>query len=316
MHRISKIKQSDWIKPYIIFKTEKRKEATNEADKNLFKFFNNAVYSKTMENMKKIMKIRVTTTEKEFLKYPSRTTYINRNIYGKDFVVIHEKKESLTLNKPIYVGNTVLKLSKLAMYEFFYNFLKQKCDNVELLYMDTNSFITKITDEKFDEIMFENKQFFDLSNFSKDCKYYSGDNNKVPGKMKHKNGGAPIIEFISSKPKSNTVIDVNNYEKIVHKGHNSNIKSDEFKDVINNKKVIRHPMKEITFKNYKMYTQENNKISLSYFDDKRYIIEDGINTLAYGHKDIPKNDLKKYFYICNKDIYRCYQIFRISILFY
>ena len=284
------------MKPYIIFNTEKRKEATNEADKNLLKLFNNAVYSKSMENMKKRMKIRVTTTEKEFLKYPSRPTYINHSIYGKDFVAIHEKKESLVLNKPIYVGNTVLKLSKLTMYEFFYNFLKQKCKNVELLYMDTDSFIIEITDEKFDEIMFENKQFFDLSNFSKDCKYYSGDKNKVPGKMKHENGGAPIIEFISSKPKSNTVIDVNNYEKSVHKGHNSNIRSDEFKEVINNKKVIRHPMKKITSKNHKMYTQENNKISLACFDDKRYIIEDRINTLKYGHKDIPKNDLKKYFF--------------------
>ena len=84
--------------------------------------------------MKKRMKIRVTTTEKEFLKYPSRPTYINHNIYGKDFVVIHQKKELLTLNKPIYAGNAVLKLTKLAVYEFFYNFLKQKRKNVELLH--------------------------------------------------------------------------------------------------------------------------------------------------------------------------------------
>ena len=134
--------------------------------------------------------------------------------------------------------------------------------------------------------------------------------------MKDEYGGTPIIEFISPKPKLHAIIDVNNYEKSFHKGHNSNIGSDEFKDVINNKKVIRHPMKKIAFKNHKMYTQENNKISLACFDDKRYIIEDKINTLKYGHKDIPKNDLKKCFYIYNKDICRCYQIFRISILFY
>ena len=78
-----------------------------------------------MENMRKRMKVSVTTTEKEFLKYASRPTYINHNIYGKDFVVIHEKKELLTLNKPIYVGCTVLELRKLAMYEFYYNFLKK-----------------------------------------------------------------------------------------------------------------------------------------------------------------------------------------------
>ena len=175
--------QSDWMKPYIDFNTKRRKEATNEADKNLLKLFNNAVYGKTMENMRKRMKVRVTTTEKEFLKYASRPTYINHNIYGKDFVVIHEKKELLTLNKPIYVGCTVLELRKLVMYEFYYNFLKKKCKNVKLSYMDTDSFILEITNENFDEIMFENKEFFDLNNYSKDCKYYCGDNKKVPGKQ-------------------------------------------------------------------------------------------------------------------------------------
>ena len=79
-------------------------------------------------------------------------------------------------------------------------------------------------------------------------------------------------------------------KKNIHKGHNSNIRSNEFKDIIINKRVLRHKMKKITPKNHKMYTQENNKISLSSCDDKRYIIEDGITTLAYGHKDIPKNE--------------------------
>ena len=79
------------MKPYIDFNTERRKEATNEADKNLLKLINNAAYGKTMENMRKIMKVRIRITEKEFLKYASRLTYINQNIYGKDFLFIHEK---------------------------------------------------------------------------------------------------------------------------------------------------------------------------------------------------------------------------------
>ena len=116
VHRILEFKQSDWMKSYIDFNTERRKEATNEADKNLFKLLNNAVYRKTMENMRKRMKIRITKTPKDFLKYASRPTYISHNIFGKNLVVIHEKKELLTLNKPIYVGCTVLELSKLEMY--------------------------------------------------------------------------------------------------------------------------------------------------------------------------------------------------------
>ena len=103
MHKILEFKQSAWIKPNIDFDTQKRKEATNEADKNLFKLLNNAVYGKTMENMRKRMKTRITKTTKDFLKYASRPTYINQDIFGKKLVAIHEKKEVLNLNKPIYM---------------------------------------------------------------------------------------------------------------------------------------------------------------------------------------------------------------------
>ena len=119
------------MKPYIDFNTQKRKEATNEADKNLFKLLNNAVYGKTMENMRKRIKIRITKTQKDFLKYAWRPTYIGNKTFGKNLVAIHEKKELLTLNKPVYVGCTVLELRKLAMYKFYYD--KEK-KNVKILY--------------------------------------------------------------------------------------------------------------------------------------------------------------------------------------
>ena len=158
--------------------------------------------------------------------------------------------------------------------------------------MDTDTFIIEITDENLDEIMYEYKEYFDLSNLPKDCIYHCGDNKKVPGKMKDEYGGTPIIEFISSEPKSCTLIDVNNYEKSTHKGHSSNLKSSEFRDVVNNKKVIKHPMKKIISKNHKIYTHHSNKISLSCFDDKRYIKDDGIHTLAQRIIYI-----KKYFFL-------------------
>ena len=129
VHRILEFKQSTWMKPYIDFNTQKRKEATNEADSNLFKQFNNAVYGKTMENMRKRIKIRITTNEKDFIKYSSRPTCISHVKFGKNLVVIHEKKELLTLNKPIYVGCTVLELSKLEMYKYHYGFMKENVEN-------------------------------------------------------------------------------------------------------------------------------------------------------------------------------------------
>ena len=108
MHRILEFKQSAWIKPYIDFNTQKTKKATNEAETNHFKLLNNAAYGKTMENMRKRIKIRIVKTHKDFLKYASTPTYISYNFFGKRLVAIHEKKEQLTLNKPIYAGCTVL----------------------------------------------------------------------------------------------------------------------------------------------------------------------------------------------------------------
>ena len=97
VHRILEFKQSDWMKPYINFNTQKRKEATNEADKTLFKLLNNAVYGKTMENMRKRIKIRIIKNEKDFIKYASRPTYINHNIFGKRLVPIHQKKRIINI---------------------------------------------------------------------------------------------------------------------------------------------------------------------------------------------------------------------------
>ena len=182
------------MKPYIDFNTERRKEATNGADKNLFKLLNNSVYGKTMENMRKRIKIRITTNEKDFLKYVLRPTYIGYRKFGKNLVAIHEKKELLTLNKPTYVGNAILELSKLAMYKFYYDFVKKKCKNRKLLFTDTDCLCIE-TEEDFYEIMYENKELFDLSNFPKDSKYYCADNKKVQGKMKDQYGGTAIYDF-------------------------------------------------------------------------------------------------------------------------
>ena len=114
------------MKPYIDFTTDRRREATNEADKNHLKLINNTLYGKTMQNMRKRIKIRIVKNAEDFIKYPSRTTCVNWKVFENNLAATHEKKKSLTLNKPIYVGFTVLELSKWEMYNFHYNFMKKK----------------------------------------------------------------------------------------------------------------------------------------------------------------------------------------------
>ena len=99
IHRILKFKQKDWIKPYIDFNTEKRKEVTNESDKNHFKLLNNVVYGITMENMRKRIKIRIVKYAEDFIKYTSRPTWVNWKVVEKNFLAaIDEKKIYLTLS--------------------------------------------------------------------------------------------------------------------------------------------------------------------------------------------------------------------------
>ena len=153
----------------------------------------------------------------------------------------------------------------------------------------TNSFIYE-TSENFYEIMCQHKEIFVLSNQRKDSKYYCNDNKKVLGKMKDEYGGRTIYEITALKPKIYTTRDVNKKEKSTHKGHNSLTGYDEFEETHANKKAMRHKMRGIKSKKHEIVTYESNKRSLSDLDDKRYILDDRINKLPYGHKDIPKNE--------------------------
>ena len=139
-----KFKQSDWIKIYIDFNTEKR---TNEKKKkqNFFKLMIHSVYGKTMENLQKRTNIGLVNNEKDFLKYTSRPIHITHKIFDKNYAAIHKIKPVLMLNKPIYVGFTVLELSKWLIYDFHYNFIK-KID-AELLFIDTDSLTFEIKSE-------------------------------------------------------------------------------------------------------------------------------------------------------------------------
>ena len=191
------------------------------------------------------------------------------------------------LNKPIYVGFTVLELSKWLIYYFHYSFIKKNF-NAELYFTDTNSFTYEIKSENAYEELFKWKDLFDFSNYSKDSKFFDNANKKVIGKMKDEYVGAIIDQFIGLKSKMYSIKKINGIESSTSKGVNITTEFNEFKDVLFNKKVIRHKIKRIQAKNHKIGTYEIDKISLSCFDGKRYVSDDGVNILAYFHKDCNK----------------------------
>ena len=153
-----------------------------------------------MENLRKRINVRLVNKAEDFLKYTSNPTCITHKMFGKHYSAIHEIKQVLILNKPIYVGFTVLDLSKWKMYDFHYNFIKNNFD-AELLFTDTDSLTYEIKSENVYEEFFKWKDLFDFSNYSKDSKFFDETNKKVIDKMKDEFGGVIVTEFVGLKSK-------------------------------------------------------------------------------------------------------------------
>ena len=238
------------MKKYIDFNTEKRKNATNDFEKDFFKLMINSVYGKTIENLRKRINVRLVYHAKDFLKYTSRPTYVTHKLFNKDYAAIHEIKPVLVLKKPIYVRFTVLDLTKWMMYDFHYNFIKKKF-NAELLFTDTDSLVYEIKSENIYEEFFKWKDLFDFNNYSKYSIFYDDTNKKVIGKMKNEYGGVIIDQFIRLKSKMYSIRKINGSKSSSAKGVNIATEFNEFKDVLFNKKIIKHKMKRIQAKKHK-----------------------------------------------------------------
>ena len=163
VHKVLRFKQSDWLKKFVDFNTEKRKNSINNFEKNFFKLMVNSVFDKTMENLRKRVNVKLINNAKDYVKSVSRPTFVSQKIFSKNLVAIHKIKPVLLLNKPIYVGFSILELIKLLMYAFHYNYFKQNYD-ARLLFTDTYSLVYEI--KGADDIYEKNYSDKDLFDFS------------------------------------------------------------------------------------------------------------------------------------------------------
>ena len=255
---------------------------------------NNAVYGKTMENLRKRVDVRLITNKKQLLKMASKPTYVSSKIFNKDLVAVHKIKETLTLNRPSYLGMCILDLSKTLMYDFHYNYIKKKYDNkAKLLFTDTDSLTYETEADDVYQDFFNENDKFDFSEYNKSSKFFNEVNKKVIGKFKDEACGKPITEFVGLKSKMYSYTKDNNQEIKTAKGNKKcvvkkDIKNEDYKNTLFNKMQLHHKMKTIRSDKHQLGSYEINKVSLSCFDDKRHILEDGINSYAYGHYNIKK----------------------------
>ena len=289
VHRVLEFNQSPRLKQYIDFNTEKRKNAKNAFEKDFFKLMNNSVFGKTMENLRKRVDVRLVTDEKKLTKLASKPTYVSSKIFNENLVAVHKIKETLTLNRPAYVGMCILDLSKTLMYDFHYNYIKKKYgDKARLLFTDTDSLTYEIEAEDVYKDFWNDKDKFDNSDYPESSPYFDKTNKKVIGKFKDEAAGIPICEFVGLRSKMYSYMKDDQKGGKTAKGIKKNvikndIKHENYKQTLFNEEQMYHKMKTIRSQKHQLGSYEINKVSLSCFDDKRYILENGIKSYAYGH---------------------------------
>ena len=292
VHRVLEFNQSPWLKEYIDFNTEKRTNAKNAFEKDFFKLMNNSVFGKTMENIRKRVDVRLVTDENKLLKMAAKPTYVSSKIFNENLVAVHKIKETLTLNRPAYVGMCILDLSKTLMYDFHYNYIKQKYGSkAKLLFTDTDSLTYEIETSDAYQDFWNDKDKFDNSDYPQDSQYFNTTNKKVIGKFKDEAAGIPITEFVGLRSKMYSYMKDNDKGGKTAKGIKKNIikkniTHENYKNVLFNNKQMHHTMKTIRSNLHQLGSYELNKVSLSCFDDKRYIHNNGVTSYAYGHHKI------------------------------
>ncbi|XP_065642665.1 uncharacterized protein LOC136074289 [Hydra vulgaris] len=208
IHRGIAFEESDWLKQYIELNTNLRTQATNDFEKDFFKLMNNSVFGKTMENIEKRVNVRLVTDRDMAIKLAAKPNYERRTIFDENLIAIHMKRTKLKYNKPIYLGMSILDLSKTLMYEFHYEYIKKKySDNAKLLFTDTDSLAYEIkTEDIYKDIKNDIESKFDTSEFNPNHSainngFKVGLNKKVIGMFKDEAGGKQIEEFVGLRSK-------------------------------------------------------------------------------------------------------------------
>ena len=291
IHRIIAFNQKASLKPYIDMNTELTKLAKDDFEKDLFKLMNNAVFRKTMENIRKHRNIKIVTTDKKGNKLVSEPNYHTINYISEDLSIIEMNKTKVKMNKPLYLGLSILDISKILMYEFWYDYMKPKYnDNAKLCYMDTDSFIMNIkTNDFYKDIANDVEKRFDTSNYEINRLLPTGKNKKVIGLMKDELGGKIITEFVTLRPKTYSYSTDDGKEDKKAKGTKKcvikrMIKFNDYKNCLLKDEVILKLPQRFISKKRDVYTENINKVALSNNGDKRIVSSDKITSYPYGYK--------------------------------
>lgn len=298
IHRAIKFTQSPWLKKYIDLNTKLRNESNNKFHKNTHKLANNSIYGKTMENIDRRTDVRLVTQWSKNQRKDGAENLIakpyfkDHTIFSESLVAIQMQKVLVKYDKPVYVGFSILDISKTVMYNFFYGFLKPLYKkNVKLLYTDTDSFILEIQCENVYDDIKQHIDRFDTSNYANNNIHNMPVNMSIVGNFKDEYAGEPIETFYGTGAKAYCVKTKNSLVKKAKGIKRSAIKNQlevvHYKDVVEKNSKTFCTMYLFRSRLHNIYTEMVNKLALTSTDDKRFKIHNSFDTLAWGHQDIP-----------------------------
>ena len=241
VHTVISFKQNKWLEKYINFNTKKRNKAKNDCEKDFYKLLNHAFYRKTMENVRNRLKVEIIKKD-EFKKVIQQQSKLNFSGIHKSYESYDSyriKQNEVLMDKPIYLGFTVLELSKILLYEPKYDQLQPYFGekNLQLRYIDCDSFVLSIETQNIIDDLKNLQDFFDFSNLDKNHELFSNKNKKVVGKFKIETPvNTWIDEFVALRSKCYAFKygdGGKNKLKGISKSYSKNIKIDEYKKCLN-----------------------------------------------------------------------------------
>ena len=299
VHRIIRFRQAPWLQSYMSLNIDMRKEAARNGDKARVattKLAMNAVFGKTMENVRNHVNIELLTSKKFAKKRFAKPNFKSSKRFHDELIGVQLTQTNISLNRPIQVGFSVLEKSKNKMGDFLYHKWLPHFPKSTLLFTDTDSLTLAVEHNDIYTEMAMFKEEFDFSEYPRDHPLFDETNRKVVGKFKDELHGACMTKFVGLRPKlysfeyidNEGVTRCKNTAKGVKKSvKNNKLSFTDYERCLREMCVKSVEMKSIRSEKHRIYTYNINKIGLSAYDDKRYICDDGVSTLSHGHVSIP-----------------------------
>lgn len=296
VHKILSFTETHIMKQYIDFNSKKRAAASNSFDINFYKFLSNSLFGKTMERPDNRTILKLVSDIQTYEKYVSQLNFKQTKIINKDLVSLELNHPAFVIKKPFYIGAIILELAKFHMVNFHYNVMKKHFqDRIRLLYTDTDSFIYEISCEDIFTELSDLKQYFDFSNFPKDHLLFDLSCKKVPGFFKDECSSKQLKAFIGLRSKMYALKNDDETELKTAKGIkkyviDQKLRFKDYEQCLLNSEQMEHEFLSIKSKAHQVFTSQQFKVSLSPFDDKRWLLN-SFDSLPYGHKDIIKHSI-------------------------